>query len=105
MMGFARDGYLNTFAYKVMPGEKINIQIEGDNRSVTLKVNGKVVEEMGVQKRYFNEGKNVMNYTRTLVFPLRKAGNFNSKVTNLKVYNHKMANQDNKVLKEGVAKM
>lgn len=105
MMGFARDGYLNTFAYKVMPGEKVNIQIEGDNRSVTLKVNGKVVEEMGVQKRYFNEGKNVMNYTRTLVFPLRKAGNFNSKVTNLKVYNHKMVNQDNKVLKEGVAKM
>lgn len=29
MMGFARDGYLNTFPYKVNPGEKATIQIEG----------------------------------------------------------------------------
>ena len=27
-------------------------------------------------------------YQRTLVFPLRRAGNFKSKVTNLKVENH-----------------
>ena len=46
MMGFARDGYLNTFPYKVNPGEKATIQIEGDHRSTTLRVNGKVVEEM-----------------------------------------------------------
>lgn len=36
MMGFARDGYLNTFPYKVNPGEKATIQIEGDHRSTTL---------------------------------------------------------------------
>ena len=46
MMGFARDGYLNTFPYKVNPGEKATIQIEGNNRSTTLRVNGKVVDEM-----------------------------------------------------------
>ena len=40
MMGFARDGYLNTFPYKVNPGEKATIQIEGDHRSTTLRVNG-----------------------------------------------------------------
>ena len=54
MMGFARDGYLNTFPYKVNPGEKATIQIEGDHRSTTLRVNGKVVEEMNIQKCYFN---------------------------------------------------
>ncbi len=88
MMGFARDGYLNTFPYKVNPGEKATIQIEGDNRSTTLRVNGKVVEEMNTQKLYFNAGKDSMSYVRTLVFPLEKAGNFNSKVQNLKVYNY-----------------
>ena len=88
MMGFARDGYLNTFPYKVNPGEKATIQIEGDNCSTTLRVTGKVVDEMNTQKLYFNAGKDSMNYVRTLVFPLEKAGNFNSKVQNLKVYNY-----------------
>ena len=88
MMGFARDGYLNTFPYKVNPGEKATSQIEGDNCSTTLRVNGKVVDEMNTQKLYFNAGKDSMNYVRTLVFPLEKAGNFNSKVQNLKVYNY-----------------
>lgn len=88
MMGFARNGYLNTFPYKVNPGEKATIQIEGDNCSTTLRVNGKVVDEMNTQKLYFNAGKDSMNYVRTLVFPLEKAGNFNSKVQNLKVYNY-----------------
>lgn len=88
MMGFARDGYLNTFPYKVNPGEKATIQIEGNNRSTTLRVNGKVVEEMNTQKLYFNAGKDSMSYVRTLVFPLEKAGNLNSKVQNLKVYNY-----------------
>lgn len=88
MMGFARDDYLNTFPYKVNPGEKATIQIEGNNRSTTLRVNGKVVDEMNTQKLYFNAGKDSMSYVRTLVFPLEKAGNFNSKVQNLKVYNY-----------------
>lgn len=88
MMGFARDGYLNTFPYKVNPGEKATIQIEGNNRSTTLRVNGKVVDEMNTQKLYFNAGKDSMSYVRTLVFPLEKAGNFNSKVQNLKAYNY-----------------
>ncbi len=31
-----------------------------------------------------------MNYLRTLVFPLEKAGMFKSRITNLKVYNYEM---------------
>ena len=91
MMGFARDGYLNTFPYKVNPGEKATIQIEGDHRSTTLRVNGKVVEEMNIQKCYFNAGTDSMSYIRTLVFPLEKAGNFNSRIENLKVHNYRVS--------------
>jgi len=93
MMGFARDGYLNTFPYKVNPGEKATVQIEGDSRSTTLRVNGKVIEEMNMQKLYFNAGKDSMNYIRTLVFPLEKAGDFNSRIENLKVYNYRVSKQ------------
>ncbi len=85
--GFARDGYLNSFQFRPYPGEKLNVQVKGDNRSTSLLINGKLVEKMDIQKRYFNAGKDSMNYVRTLVFPLQKAGSFKSKITNLKVYN------------------
>lgn len=86
--GFARDGYLNSFQFRPYPGEKLNVQVKGDNRSTSLLIDGKLVETMDIQKRYFNGGKDSMNYVRTLVFPLKKAGSFKSKITNLKVYNH-----------------
>lgn len=85
LMGFARDGYLNTFNYRVQPGEKASITIQGDNRSTSLLVDGALKEELNIQKRFFNGGKDSMNYVRTLVFPLEKAGNFKSKISNLKV--------------------
>lgn len=85
--GFARDGYLNTFRFRPYSGEKLNVQVKGDNRSTSLYINGKLVERMDIQKRYFDEGKTSLNYVRTLVFPLKKAGSFKSKITNLKVYN------------------
>ena len=55
--GFARDGYLNTFQFRPYPGEKLNVQVKGDNRSTSLLINGKLVETMDIQKRYFNGGK------------------------------------------------
>ena len=85
--GVARDGYLNSFQFRPYPGEKLNVQVKGDNRSTSLLIDGKLVETMDIQKRYFNGGKDSMNYVRTLVFPLKKAGSFKSKITNLKVYN------------------
>ena len=86
MLGFARDGYLNTFSHRIHKGEKATIGISGDNKSTRLLINGQVVEEMNTQKLYYNAGKDSMNYVRTLVFPLEKAGKFDSKITNLKVY-------------------
>ena len=87
MLGFARDGYLNTFTYPVQAGKRMNIAIEGDHQSTRLYIDGKLVEELNTQTRYFDkEGKSKMKNVRTLVFPLQQAGHFKSTVTGLKVY-------------------
>ena len=87
MFGFSRDGYMNTFAFRPYPGEKISVKITGDALSTSLFVNGQLIERMGIEKRYLNEAEKQNNFIRTLVFPLKNAGNFKSKITNLKVYN------------------
>ena len=87
MLGYARDGYLNTFTYNVQPGQKMKIAIEGDNKATRLFINGKQVEELNIQERWMDkEGKTRIRNVRTLVFPLEKAGNFKSKISNLKVW-------------------
>ncbi len=89
MFGFARDGYLNTFGFRPYDNEKISVKITGDSVSTSLFVNGELVERMGVEKRYLNEGTEAKNdFIRTLVFPLEKAGDFKSRITDLKVYNY-----------------
>ncbi|MGM9803506.1 MAG: family 20 glycosylhydrolase [Muribaculaceae bacterium] len=105
-LGFEREGYLNTFNYVIPEGETVTLTIEGDNRCTRLLVNGKQREELGPKQMYvMNEGLRAhnqlnydapfqpvvyntgarINYQRTLFFPLRSAGNFKSKITNLKV--------------------
>ena len=84
LMGFARDGYLNTFPYRVKPG-KVHVAIEGDNKATRLFVDGKLIEELNIRTIGFNEGKDKMKQVRTLVFPLEQAGKFKSAVTNLRV--------------------
>ena len=90
MFGFSRDGYLNTFAFRPYSGEKISVKIIGDNVSTSLYVNGELIERMGIEKRFLNDGTKEQNsFIRTLVFPLKKAGQFKSEISNLKVYNYK----------------
>ena len=80
--------------------------MEGNNRMTRLLVDGKVREELGPKPLYIIRPQNKANYQvkgydvfvpevyepndyisyqRTLVFPLRKAGQFNSTITDLKV--------------------
>lgn len=87
-LGFARDGYLNTFNYQFYPDEMASIAISEDEKSTRLYVNGQLKEDLNIQKRFFNGGKDSMSYVRTLVFPLEKAGNFKSTITNLEVLNY-----------------
>ena len=82
-LGFSRDGYLYTFRYKGTPGKKEHIAIKGTNHSTSLYVDGKLVQEMGIEKKYYTKDK-TYNYVRTLVFPLQKTGNFSSQITNFK---------------------
>lgn len=87
-LGFARDGYLNTFNYQFLPGERATISVSGDEKATRLYVDGQLKEDLNIQKRYFNSGKDSMSYVRTLVFPLQKAGDFKSTVTNVEVLNY-----------------
>ena len=108
-LGFERDGYLNTFNYRVPVGQTVELIIQGNNKMTRLLVNGKKHEELGVKMLYtINESnkanyisdpnmKNVemyntdgakLFYQRTLVFPLRNAGDFKSTVKDLKIWNY-----------------
>ena len=80
MIGFARDGYLNTFRYRVEAGKNMRIAIEGDNRSTRLYIDGRLVQELAITKKWYGE-KAATNYVPTLVFPLRRSGDFRSRIT------------------------
>lgn len=105
-LGFERDGYRNLFNYRIPAGEKHTITIEGTNKMTRLLVDGAVKEELGPKTLYVMREQDRAHYQvkgtytyepvvyqptdqiyyqRTLVFPLRKAGNFKSTITNLKV--------------------
>lgn len=105
-LGFERDGYRNLFNYRIPAGEKHTITIEGTNKMTRLLVDGAVKEELGPKTLYVMREQDRAHYQvkgtytyepvvyqptdqiyyqRTLVFPLRKAGNFKSIITNLKV--------------------
>lgn len=105
-LGFERDGYRNLFNYRIPAGEKHTITIEGTNKVTRLLVDGAVKEELGPKTLYVMRDQDRAHYQvkgtytyepvvyqptdqiyyqRTLMFPLRKAGNFKSTITNLKV--------------------
>lgn len=89
MMGFARDGYLCRFRYAARRGEKAHVKVTGDSRQTTLTVDGRMVDSLDVETRYYDDkGQAKMLYHQTLVFPLGRAGHFKSKVSDLRVYNH-----------------
>jgi len=105
-LGFAHEGYLNRFSYKIEKGKKVNIAVTGDNKKTSLYVDGKLREELGPLTIYAMQQKDLttfqsgdatawqpvmynpsakMHYQRTLVFPLQKAGDFKSRITQVKV--------------------
>ena len=85
MMGFARDGYLYRFRYRLEPGTSADIRVEGTNNATRLYVNGKLVDNLTKRTFWFdNKAKSAMNYLSTLFFPLKQTGNFKATVKNFK---------------------
>lgn len=105
-VGFEREGYLNTFDYRLPVGKTVRITVKGDNRQTSLYVDGKLKQTLGALPIYAMQQKDLvtfqdgdpdawrpvmynptarMFYQRTLVFPLKQAGQFESKVTDVKV--------------------
>ena len=108
-LGFAREGYLNKFNFRVPQSGKVEIKIQGNNKFTRLYVNGRMRQELGPLTLYAMKPNELVNfqsidenawkpvmynpsakmyYQRTLVFPLRKAGDFKSRISNFKVYNY-----------------
>lgn len=87
-MAFSREDDLNTFRQDVRPGEKLHVKVTGTNKATALYVNGKLVDDLNVRwVSWDQQNHRKMAQVRTLFFPLEKAGNFKSKITNLKVSN------------------
>lgn len=118
-LGFARDGYLETFNYRLPADQRVTLTIQGKPDMVRLLVNGKKKEELNRETlyvaddahryriagktEYTNTGEATgeqiwhpqvytqgsrMYHVRTLVFPLRRAGHFNSTITDFTVQNY-----------------
>lgn len=86
-LGFSRDGYLMTFDYRVPAGRKVRLTVKGDNKATELYEDGRLVEVLDIQEKVFDE-KSKTKYVRTLVFPLRQAGDFKSSVSDVEVFNY-----------------
>ena len=103
-LGFQRDGYLNIFNYTLPQSGKVNIRIEGTNKETRLFVNNRRQQVLNTHEVYAIPADNLLNtmpdapfhtkvytpgarmyYVPTLFFPLQKAGNFKSTITNLHV--------------------
>ena len=108
-LGFAREGYLNKFNFRIPQSGKVEIKIQGNNKFTRLYVDGRMRQELGPLTLYAMKPNELVNfqsidenawkpvmynpsakmyYQRTLVFPLRKAGDFKSRISNFKVYNY-----------------
>jgi len=90
-MAFSREDKLYHFRHDVRPGEKNHYAIVGTADGTKLYIDGKLIDDLG--RRWLswqpdNERPRKMAEVRTLVFPLANAGNFKSKLTNLKVSNY-----------------
>lgn len=103
-VGFGREGYINSFNYQLPTSGTVHLRIVCQPTYTELYVNGRLQERLAslplvapVAPALFidhecerptlvkAEQRYTMYYQRTLFFPLQKAGNFQSKVTQLVV--------------------
>ncbi len=87
-LGYSRDDKLYYLRHDVRTGEKSHVRIEGDKDALRFYLNGKLIDNMNIRWWRQNENSRKIAEQRTLIFPLQKAGDFKSKITNLKVKNY-----------------
>lgn len=91
-LAFSREDKLYRFRYAVRPGETNHITIVGTKDGTRLYVDGDLVDNLDRRWIYFPDEPNnryvKMAEVRTLMFPVQQAGNFQSKITNLRVSNY-----------------
>lgn len=80
-IGYSRDGHLYNFGCQLYDGETAKITIVGDRDKTELYINGELKSRIDVKKVNFGE-RGDMYTSGTLVFPLKKAGQFKSQITN-----------------------
>ncbi len=87
-VGFERDGYLCTFNYNIPTKTQQKIRIEGSNYSTKLFVNDRLIEDLTpdkLQREKVNGTHHTVKFYQTLVFPMAQTGNFDGKLTDVKV--------------------
>jgi hexosaminidase len=103
-LGFLREAYLDHFNYELPKEGHVDITIENTSSSTNLYVNGELKEKLEQIRFYVvkptdkanhmpgrswqldaYEPERSMRYQRALFFPVDKTGNFNSRVSNLKI--------------------
>ncbi len=99
-LAFEREGYLNEFDYIVPKGKTVRLTFQGNHRETRLLVNGVYRQTLypltigGVSSKAGAAGASSdpysaakMYYQRTLVFPLKRTGQFQGTIRNLTVSN------------------
>lgn len=103
-LGFRREAYLDHFDYELPKKGHVEITIENTSTATNLYVNGELKEKLEQIRFYVikssdkarhmpdrtwqldaYEPERSMRYQRALFFPLQKTGNFNSRISNLKI--------------------
>lgn len=107
LVGFERDNYLDTFPYRLPETGTVELCIESTAKGTTLFANGKKVGDLQKRTLYATPpaaafdhqtsaavwhpqvieptNRNRMFYLSTLQFPLARTGQFNSKISKLRV--------------------
>lgn len=93
-LGFSREGYDYWFDYKVPVEQWTTVTIQGDHKSTSLLVNGKLIQQLEGQYMYFPGTKDSAARVQTLFFPLQYIGDtvhsFKGYIRDLKVLDAKL---------------
>lgn len=93
-LAFSREDKLYHFRHDVRPGEKNHYAIVGTNDGTQLYIDGQLIDDLNRSWTYHKDERDRyhrMAEVHTLVFPLERAGQFKSKLTNLRVSNFNRA--------------